>query len=100
MDINKLCLGCMKEIADRESRTTCPHCGYQLDKKAAPHQLQPGTILKGKYYIGKVLGEGGFGITYIGLDLNLEIPLAIKEFFPNGFVSRNSMVSPQLSILE
>ncbi len=38
--------------------------------------------------VGRVLGQGGFGITYLGWDMNLDVKLAIKEFFPQGFVSR------------
>ena len=35
------------------------------------------------------IGEGGFGITYIGMDLNLEMRVAIKEYYPNGCAVRN-----------
>lgn len=73
-------------------------CGYDLTTKNEDvHVLQPGTILQGKYYVGNVLGEGGFGITYIGYDLNLEIKIAIKEFYPNGYVTRESIVSPTIT---
>jgi len=34
------------------------------------------------YSVGKVLGQGGFGITYLGSDAGLKRPVAIKEFFP------------------
>jgi serine/threonine protein kinase len=40
--------------------------------------------------VGRILGEGGFGITYVGYDLNLDMKVAIKEFYPSGFVSRSS----------
>jgi len=60
--------------------------------------MQPFTILAGKYLIGKVIGEGGFGISYIGLDLNLELVVAIKEFYPNGFVTRESNVTTMVSM--
>ena len=90
IDPNHLCMGCMKALpADAQ---ICPHCGFEekeyrnlLSLKILP----PKTILEGKYLLGKVLGEGGFGITYLAWDLNLEIPLAIKEYFPNGLATRS-----------
>ncbi len=50
--------------------------------------LSRGTLLYGKYLIQSVLGRGGFGITYLGWDTNLDIKLAVKEYFPQGLVSR------------
>lgn len=53
------------------------------------HQaLNPGTILNGNFRIERVLGRGGFGITYLATDLSLERTVAIKEFFPKDFCSR------------
>ena len=46
------------------------------------------TIIHGKYLIGRVLGVGGFGITYQGQDLNSGAFVAIKEYYPNGMVTR------------
>ena len=67
----------------------CPHCGYDLSKKAPlSYVLQPGVILNGKYVVGDVLGQGGFGITYVGWDLALDCKVAIKEYFPSGQASR------------
>ena len=97
MDINKLCPHCMKEIQG-EKGETCPNCGYALSRVwDVKHQLKPFTILQGKYLVGDVLGEGGFGITYIGFDLNLELRIAIKEFYPNGYVTREANVTNELT---
>mgnify|MGYP000775031244 FL=1 len=46
------------------------------------HQLPSGTYLEqNKYYIERVLGDGGFGITYLGYDVKLQRKVAIKEFY-------------------
>lgn len=61
----------------------CPDCGRDRDSYVpAPHHLPVGTVLRDRYLLGGVLGEGGFGITYIGMDLDLEKRVAVKEYFP------------------
>ena len=86
--VDLLCTGCFAQL--EASGGACPACGHSEAAQAvSPHQLRPRTILNGKYLLGKVLGEGGFGITYIGWDLNLDIKVAIKEYYPNGFVTRD-----------
>ena len=52
-------------------------------------QLQPGALLQaGKYRIEKMLGQGGFGITYLATQELLDRRVAIKEFFMRDFCSR------------
>lgn len=80
------CYGCMEQIA----AYPCPKCGYTPMRSNSPYALQPGTILHKKYLVGKLLGQGGFGITYVGMDLQLRRKVAIKEFYPAGFVSRKT----------
>lgn len=80
------CFSCMK---DKQGSEICPHCGYKGDYEVPAHHLAPGSILNGKYIIGNAIGEGGFGITYVGFDLNLDRKVAIKEYFPSGIVTRN-----------
>lgn len=76
----------------------CASCGRkQNEYQPAPHHLQPGTILAGKYMVGGVLGEGGFGITYIGRDTILDMTVAIKEYFPSGVVNRNNTISAEIT---
>lgn len=68
----------------------CPHCGYPTDKENEPHQLRTGTVLQEKYLIGKVLGQGGFGITYLGWDCEHEETIAVKEYYPATQVTRDT----------
>lgn len=44
-----------------------------------------------------MIGQGGFGIIYLGWDLNLDMKLAIKEYYPNGFVIRDCHTSTTLT---
>ena len=85
MELSK-CFGCMENFQGYP----CPKCGYDPAKdKHMEYALPPETILAGKYMAGRVLGQGGFGITYIGWDIPLERKVAIKEYYPSGQVSRS-----------
>lgn len=87
LDGQERCMGCMKPLA-WDGRCSC---GF--DRKRYPsdsHYLPLNSFLKnGDYMVGKVLGEGGFGITYIGFDQNLLSRIAIKEYYPAGFAGRD-----------
>lgn len=64
-----LCMGCMCERENLQG--PCPSCGFDEDALSGPsYHLPCRSILNGKYLVGRVLGEGGFGITYLGWDLN------------------------------
>ena len=88
--MSKLCYGCMKM---KTQSPICEHCGYNENVPNYPHQLPIGTVLRDQYVVGKVLGQGGFGITYIGWDQSLENPVAIKEYYPSSFVTRDASKS-------
>ena len=84
------CMKCMHPLTAGE--TVCPECGRAYGSvNAESFALKPGTILEGKYLVGEMLGQGGFGITYIGFDLLLEQKVAIKDYYPmsTGKVSRD-----------
>jgi len=84
---DKLCMGCM-EILD-SAQKVCPRCGFSLSKYRQPvNTLSPYEILNGKYLVGKVIGVGGFGITYIGWDFYQSKRVCIKEYFPKDVAVR------------
>jgi len=96
MDVNRLCMGCMNEVDINQE--ICPKCGYKHGIQNSARGLQPQTILNGKYLVGKVIGEGGFGITYIAYDLVLNNRIAIKEYFPSELVTRDTSNGIQTSL--
>ncbi len=57
-----------------------------------PAALPPGHRIF-EYRIDKTLGGGGFGITYLAQDINLELPVAIKEYFPGDLALRAADLS-------
>ena len=83
----KRCLGCMEEYSNDFS--VCPHCGFVegTQPEEAIHII-PGTILNNRFIVGKAIGFGGFGVTYIGWDTVLEHKVAIKEYLPSEFSTR------------
>ena len=92
-----LCPGCMAVLDEPD--LPCPLCGFDKTTYApSPRSLRPFTILSGKYLVGKVIGEGGFGITYIGFNLDTELPVAIKEYFPSELATRDITAGNALSI--
>ena len=81
------CYRCMKEF--NKEYEICPHCGYINSTDAIePFQLSPGTMLQDRYWIGMMIGFGGFGITYKAYDTKLNVIVAIKEYYPAGLVNR------------
>lgn len=91
----QFCPGCLRD-AEFENGV-CAKCGFDMNGYTVmPHHLVPGTLVKQRYKIGRVLGEGGFGITYIGIDTVLNLKVAIKEFYMSGYVNRNHDASPNV----
>ena len=81
------CYGCFAEL--NSELKVCPHCGYVVGTKADESIfMDPGTKLQGRYTIGRAIGFGGFGVTYIGWDDVLEQRVAIKEYLPGDFSTR------------
>lgn len=84
----QICYGCMEKIDD--GLDTCPACGYEVDTPPVYDDcLYPGTVIGGRYTLGKAIGRGGFGITYLALDTDTGKRVVIKEYLPEGFAARD-----------
>lgn len=93
---HNLCIGCMRSL---DSGSDCSFCGLKQEEYTPiPRCLKPGTELADRYVTGKVLGEGSFGITYMGWDKDLDIPVAVKEYFPSDMVSRDVICGSDNSV--
>lgn len=80
------CTSCFKQAINDG---TCKVCGAtQAEPNRDRRALPVGTVVNSKYHIGRVLGSGGFGITYLAMDGQLNRRVALKEFFPSGLVMR------------
>ena len=67
------------------------------DDSANWQYLNAGVILHDRYRVNSVIGQGGFGITYDGTDLNLDMHIAIKEYFPKHIASRYNIYSKNVT---
>lgn len=94
----RYCYYCM-EPCDAQDRL-CTHCHKPRNYEAPVHHLKPGTLLREKYMVGKALGEGGFGITYVGRDTTLDMRIAVKEYYPNGYSNRNHNVTNEVTLTQ
>ncbi|MES1978146.1 MAG: protein kinase [Pseudomonadota bacterium] len=66
------------------SPTTAPPARPRMDAAALPagHRVF-------EYRIDRMLGGGGFGLTYLAHDINLELPVALKEYYPGDLATRS-----------
>lgn len=87
-----LCENCFSEISS-EPCSVCGFCGQE--QISDPTTLASGSVLQGRYAVGRVIGKGGFGITYLAYDIKHEEKIAIKEYYPYGIALR----SPETTVV-
>ena len=82
------CYNCFQPLEDPFG--PCPQCGFDLadNREKFPTALQAGMVLNDRYIVGRVLGQGGFGITYLAFDTQLQAKVAIKEYMPGEIAAR------------
>lgn len=79
------CINCMQPL---DKSGICPHCSFDENTYNPSKGLRPGTCLADRYFIGRVLGQGGFGITYVAYDIVLALRVAVKEYYLENDASR------------
>lgn len=94
-----MCPSCFQETYSAQG---CASCGYVKDQDNDGRGVLPAfTTLHERYLIGRVLGSGGFGITYKAYDIYNNQLCAVKEFMPNGIACRAAdRITVQLNMQE
>lgn len=85
----EFCPHCMRPVTSAR----CGHCGGEVQWQNPAHLLPVGSVLQrgpngGSYQIGAYLGQGGFGVTYIAMELETGRRTAVKEYFPTRCARR------------
>lgn len=80
------CYNCFHDTPD--AGAYCPRCGHRFDEANPKGTLPAGSILNGRYIVGHVLGQGGFGITYKAYDHKRDRVVALKEYYPGALCDR------------
>lgn len=80
--------------------SVCEQCGYRAEQNSGHYNMLPvHTILHSRYIIGRMLGKGGFGITYKAYDLERQIICALKEYMPR-FLELNRKENAEIMLTE
>lgn len=92
------CIYCFEEKVNNE--TSCPACGYEDGFGSLPGWwLTPGTILKGRYMIGRDLEESDEKLIYLGWDIKKNRLVEVVEYFPKAYVTRDITRSENVSCI-
>lgn len=84
----KLCMGCMNQM--EEHLTRCPYCGFdETTLHQESYYLAPGTIIGGRYIVGRVISYGGYTVSYLGMDAAVNRKVMVKEYLPSDFSTRS-----------
>lgn len=82
---------CPNCFAILNGRTVCSNCGMEMNKiKEYSSAIEPFILLNNKYLTGRVLGKGGFGITYLAQNIENGKLCCIKEYMPAEYSKRIS----------
>lgn len=81
----ELCLGCMEK---KTRQGTCPLCGYDENSAHIAAYLAPGTVLQGRYLIGRLICYNGESGLYMGYDMSEDRKITVREYMPEALCER------------
>lgn len=82
------CTNCFRPL---NGNVFCTQCGHSRTKEKPYAGVLPAfVVLNNRYLVGRVLGKGGFGITYNAMDMVTNQICAIKEYMPSEYSTRSN----------
>ena len=81
------CYGCMNYIEDVSQ--PCPVCGWRQDSPSPGGAAAPGTLLRGRYLVGKVFSQNAESCVYVAFDQQEDARVWLREFFPAQLARRS-----------
>ena len=88
MNLQNLCTNCLLGTLENGICTYCHKSVHESAAKRPAVCLPERYLLASRYYVGKVIGNGGFGITYLTWDCMQQKRVIVKELFPRLDVQR------------
>ena len=79
---------CMSCFSETGNESVCPSCGFIRGTENLKGYLPVGTVLGGRYVVGKILSYNAEGATYVAFDKDLERIVEIREYFPEDVAAR------------
>ena len=89
----KRCYYCFERL---NAHGQCPACHKDPNAPVPENHLAPGTVVRGRFQMGRALGQDAQGIVYLALDLKTQTTVRIRELFPRGAVQRMADGSVQV----
>ena len=86
INTERLCPGCMN---DNGGEKVCPVCGFDASLENPSEHLPARFTLTERYFVGASKVSNGEGIDYIAWDKSTDLPVNIREYFPEGLARRN-----------
>lgn len=89
INTTNICFCCFHETRGLDG--TCSFCGSENfpNQKKHPLALPQGSQLLQRYWLGEILGQGMFDITYLALDTENNCRCVIREYFPEKLAVRS-----------
>lgn len=86
MNIDNLCMNCMSDL---NGEMQCSNCGHNIDSPQFSPDLPLKTVIGNKYIIGCVISSNSEGSLYMSYDMEREIAVLVREFYPEGLCERH-----------